>query len=979
MKFKGIGIFVLTAAVAFMPSLASAAEYVWDNGGGDTNWSNNENWVNDIGPVSGADTIIQISETSIQNMEITESKIFYFDNAAVTINENISTKVLRSITLGDAVYDSITIAADKQLTLNRGNSDGVTSLFDGSITGASQDESILKIDGQNDFTNPDVEFQNGKLLNLELKMDNFARAKCLKDFNIWWSKIELRNSSVLTVYGDDTPGHPEETEADLAAAAVTIVAPDADNNIGSSLLVLKEHVKWTNGSLTSGGVVLNEGDIESVVITIEGTDTFEADFFHYKDAKISNSKMTIKKMGKFYNFGEVEYTLSEDTNKTVSLSGEWVSWKGDFSQNKTGLISNRRTGSIDGYNFKIESGGTLTNYGTIKNATITVEPGGWYGLGRHANMDTVELVAKTSTADDPVTEATALVAVTGTHKFESYHFESGSVISLAVTFDNQQEFQKAQIEATADSQIKDGTFVMISPWNEHENSETEDPNRIKDKFIWKPMTQEFIFATGDATLTKDGSNPVDPNSLTAIPRNFDYNRFFALKLLDAGAAGTTSDDKYIILSLADDNKSLKARFELERIATYSGSAITKRSKQVGKALDASYTTGFTNELYDVLEFLDGTPNNEHLDDYLSQLSPAQVNFGHYNARVSSLTASRNLSTFLSNRRLALKGKRYKVALDPINSGLAYADNPAIASNPLAQILPRTPGERESDREVGMDKMVSIYGRATTGYTRVGSSSGRIGLRSSSVGALFGFDVRVHENVVVGFAGSYDYSDVNFSNHLGGGQVNSYRFGPYALVYSGDWFFETEATIGLHDNKFGRRVGFMGATAKSNYDAIDFTLNVGGGYDFHVAGLTVTPRLNVQYQFYHAGGFEEKQAAGANLRVARYETSALSSRLGVELWKRFEFESDMMHAATPFFNIGWRREWLAPTDLTSQFVGGGDSFNIDNDLFSRNAIYLGIGSTFELTDSLNMDLRYQADLGDRENTQQNASINLRYRF
>ena len=305
-----------------------------------------------------------------------------------------------------------------------------------------------------------------------------------------------------------------------------------------------------------------------------------------------------------------------------------------------------------------------------------------------------------------------------------------------------------------------------------------------------------------------------------------------------------------------------------------------------------------------------------------------------------------------------------------------------ADSALAQILPRNPGERAADREVGMDKMVSIYGRATTGYTRVGSSNNRIGLRASRIGALFGFDVRVHENVVVGFAGSYDYSDVNFAQHLGGGNVNTYRFGPYALVYSGDWFFETEATIGLHDNTFTRRVNVGGIqySPRSNYDAIDFTFAVGAGYDFKTAGFNITPRVNVQYQFYHAGAYDEKNGAGANLRVDRYETSSISSRLGVELWKRFEFEDDaMMRSATPFFNVGWRKEWLAPTDLTSQFAGGGDAFNIDNDLYSRNAIYLGIGSTFELNESLNLDLRYQADLGDRDNQSQNASINLRYRF
>ena len=469
--------------------------------------------------------------------------------------------------------------------------------------------------------------------------------------------------------------------------------------------------------------------------------------------------------------------------------------------------------------------------------------------------------------------------------------------------------------------------------------------------------EDFIDINNDEEITLMRANTGLPTDLSNIKLT-DYSAVLNFTLKRGGT----------------DNKDIIA---VAQRTAYQTVGTTTIAKEVGAQIDAIRQEGGDN-LRDFLYEIERIPNLEGINETLLHLAPRQQLSARLLTHNAGLAALAQMSAYRNTRRQALKGMPYKLTINPAESGLANTDtNPGTT---LAQALPLTPGERQ-EREVGKDKMVNVYARATTGYTRVGSGGARIGLRSSRVGAVFGIDVRLHENMLIGFTGSYDYNDVHFASHLGSGRVNSYRFGPYAMLFHNDWFFETELTIGLHNNSFRRNVVVSGTTYRpeSRYDSIDFTASIGGGYDFHIGGFTITPRANLQYQFFHANSHSEKNGGDAALKIDKYNTSALSSRIGAEFWKRFEIGQSYLSSLTPFINVGWRYEWLAPSDLRSQFLGGGSSFNINNDLFSRSAIYIGAGSSFEITDQLNIDLRYQADIGDRENVSQNAYISLRYKF
>ena len=792
---------------------------------------------------------------------------------------------------------------------------------------------------------PVVNINSGGQMKMNTSFDlNGDISSVLPPFILDNVKVNINKGGVLSAPNANTT-NVELTVADGASA----VLGTAGNGNSSRFMLRDGTASFT---IQGSGKILNHGIILDVPITINGTRT------DISDPNLMMMHTTIFNDGSITMSSGTVWTAAQTSNIAVTLNGGQMNIA-------TGSTSN--FGSFNGGSFSLSNSAKVINQGKITNTTSFIITGG-------ASLENLAPITGQTTSSGLIDNCSFALTGSSLKNAGQLHNSIINATSAMIEIADTATLTDSQFTLNSGSTMKlAGTqtakkFIFNSGSTYQINLYKHSSGNVRSPKL--TGSESGTFATGstiNVTADSDVMFSDDDQFIIAGSSNADIS-------IEEGVT-VKSPLAVFKLTLGTDISRHQAILTANRMA-YSAVASTPTAQSVGSMLDLCSLTG---DLPIMRAKLDTSSSIQELTQRLHSLSPRQINFSQYSARVNSIKAALNRNNFLSARRFALKGKPYRITIDPAQNGIASSRLQSQASS-LAQILPRTPGERETDRNFGMDKVVSIYGRATTGYTRVGSDAGRIGLRSSSVGAMFGFDVRVHENVIVGFSGNYDYSDVDFASHLGGGQVNSYRFGPYAMIYSGDWFFETEATIGLHDNKFSRRVAFMGVpAAKSNYDSIDFTFSVGAGYDFKLQGFNITPRVNLQYQFYHSGAFTETQAGSANLHVSRYETSAISSRLGVELWRKFEFESQMINSATPFFNIGWRKQWLGPTDLTSQFVNGGSAFNIDNDLFSRNAVYLGIGSTFELTDALNLDLRYQADLGDRENTSQNASINLRYRF
>ena len=704
--------------------------------------------------------------------------------------------------------------------------------------------------------------------------------------------------------------------------------------------------------------------IQNVTINAEGGEI-------YCFADVYNANLNVGPNSRFTVRGEMSSVDTVVTDSVLGSSGQFINSTVRLEGNSSFITHNNITNTT----ITLNSTGSVDQYGgTISGGTIDINSGIFNAYGGTISGSTIDIAANSvmkfqngSTAENIILNADERGRVRAKVNVDTKTFEfKNSSKLITYIYRNQEDGNLYINKITTDTALADnggnkpGVIGEVKIQINH-NSIQEAKGETVSLPIFYSENGLGVLTEGSETEEQAKARILakynDPNS-----GYFDFSAFNPE--LYQGRIEFCTLGKSLLLVV-------------ERIHSYEEVA-DSQNKAIAKSLDGGNLHKCGSGFAQLLNALDGTHTHEEYNQALDDLKPRQITSARLITHNAGLAALSQMTAYRTSRRQALKGIPYKLTINPSETGIASTDiNPGTT---LAQALPLNPGERK-DRELGKDKMVNVFARATTGYTRVGSGSNRIGLRSSRVGAVFGIDVRLHENFLVGFTGSYDYNDVHFLSHRGSGRVNSYRFGPYAMMYHDNWFFEAELTLGLHNNKFRRRVAIGNDVflPEAQYNSIDFTASIGAGYDFRVGGFTITPRVNLQYQFYHSDRVSEKNGGGANLKLSKYDTSALSSRLGVEFWKRFEVNERYLSAVTPFFNVGWRHEWLAPTDLTSQFEGGGSSFNIDNDLFSRNAIYLGIGGTAELTEQLNLDVRYQADLGDRENRSQNIYLSLRYKF
>ena len=654
----------------------------------------------------------------------------------------------------------------------------------------------------------------------------------------------------------------------------------------------------------------------------------------------------------------------DNASRTINISGG-----GLYNTSKNGRLWIEAGAEVKNGDITIGKYGEIVSFGNITNTNIILDAGdhapnpnygSYLGFGDESVLTGTSIQAKTHTI-------VSTAANTSVNKLEQFNFETDS--GLAVAFYNLDKnlnpttFTAGCMIASENSQIADGTYIYLSPWTQY----SPDGKTRTPRFVWSETPTgsplEFIIAgvADGKTLTSDGTNPVDISKLK-VNNIWLTNPFYT---------ATPS------FELRNGNKELWASLVIKRSHTYGEKATSPNNQSVAGALD-ELRVSENSTAAPLITALDASPSTGQFNQDLSEISPQSLLSAPFMIQLTQNASTRQFALYRNHRRRAAAGMPYSISLNPNRSGLA--DTNLNPGSTLAQALPETPGARQ-DREIGMDKMVNVFARATTSYTRMGSRSDRIGFDASTVGTVFGVDFKLHENIILGVGGSYNYIDIDLDGSRGGGRINSYRVGPYLLIFSDKWFFETEATIGFHNNKFGRKIqaGTVNEKANSKYDAIDFTVTLGTGYDFEIGGFTITPRTDIQYQYYNSDSFNERGAATSNLHVDSYENSSLISRFGVEIWKRFEFDHNAVRSMTPFVTVGYRREWLKPDDLRSRFLAGGSAFNTDNNVFSRNNIYIGAGTSVELTDQLNLDLKYQAEIGTRNTHTHDAYISLRYNF
>ena len=299
-----------------------------------------------------------------------------------------------------------------------------------------------------------------------------------------------------------------------------------------------------------------------------------------------------------------------------------------------------------------------------------------------------------------------------------------------------------------------------------------------------------------------------------------------------------------------------------------------------------------------------------------------------------------------------------------DTGLLIAD---AANNPdiLASAIQRSQ-RNEKARQKKMDSEIRGFIRPFGVSYQQKATDEMIGFTSKAVGVQFGLDRSKGQNLIGGLGGSYGHSFIDFDEDRSKGDVDSFRIGPYATCYKDDRYIDTSVTFGYHyiKNERGIKFGAIDRVAKSEYDAFDLSVYIGGGFDVQLKNWKMTPNASIQYIYYYSEAFKETNAGSAGLSVDARTTHSVRSRLGVNLSRIFDLDDRKI--ASEIF-CGWAHEFIDDDGITARFVDGTAKFtnNIDND--RQNSVYFGAGLSTLLKENISAFARYEGDFSETNST------------
>jgi uncharacterized protein with beta-barrel porin domain len=374
-------------------------------------------------------------------------------------------------------------------------------------------------------------------------------------------------------------------------------------------------------------------------------------------------------------------------------------------------------------------------------------------------------------------------------------------------------------------------------------------------------------------------------------------------------------------------------------------------RQTANALQGSGATIFSLGL-----------SNQELADALGRLSPEEVaaqsrlgvDAGTNQARTigARLTALRGGARGFSvgGSGLDLGGKRYALAdVAPRQAVMDISPSAAISS------------------ELGSRLGGFLNARLTFGEKD--PTQREQGFYFISGGLTGGVDYRVTDNFVLGGALSYTYGNADINFNLGETISHSYGGSVYATYYVGNFYIDGHAGFEWADYETERRIVYstFDRTAEGKTHGQQYTVNVGGGYDFRLGATTLTPYGRLEYIHIDIESFRERGAVGLDLFIADQHIDSLQTAIGGRVAYAINTGFGVL---SPQLAVEWRHEFLN-NDRSVAAKYAVDPFNtfflIPTDNPDRDFVALAVGMSAAFAKGVSAFFNYETIIGLRDVT------------
>lgn len=286
------------------------------------------------------------------------------------------------------------------------------------------------------------------------------------------------------------------------------------------------------------------------------------------------------------------------------------------------------------------------------------------------------------------------------------------------------------------------------------------------------------------------------------------------------------------------------------------------------------------DLADALNTLDNLPSGGAVANAYQQISPDKVAALTTLAFAGGNLQKKGLSQRITNLRFGNRESGVPGGF-PGSFNLKYAQAAGLL---LAYNSTSLSGMLSGEKKAGLAPPEGRWGVYLDPAMVLGtqkSSTNQTGFDFTIAGVNAGADYRVRDDLLVGLASGYAYTDADFQGY--GGQVTNHTW-PLTLyaAYLPETFY-AYGSLGYALNLFNlqRHISFATISRRARSNPIGHQLNAYGeaGYDFKLKQVVVTPAMSLAYAKIWVDSFTESGANSLNLKVVSQNADSLETGVG----------------------------------------------------------------------------------------------------
>ncbi|WPC27943.1 autotransporter domain-containing protein [Pseudomonas moraviensis] len=602
-------------------------------------------------------------------------------------------------------------------------------------------------------------------------------------------------------------------------------------------------------------------------------------------------------------------TLSDtrNFNGLFVAQGDWtLSPKGDFHE---GVMVN--------------SGGALTNLGSIKGDVYVQTGGGFAGKGSVGNLEVDGLLT--------VNAALGAPRVKG-----NLHLAPGAELAYEVT-----PTGSPTIKVDGTAQLDGATLKVVAAAGEF-------PQSSQYKII-------------EAREVKGEFGRIE-NDLAYMTATAQYNK------------------KSVALTYARNDVALESLAPTENAGALAGSIIEPEPDPISTpisptpapasltaviAAPAPVPTSVANLIEDSA-LVGSSTLNEIVTAQTSEAAaqPVPELTKPANAAVAALLTSDKTTAPIALDQLAA-GSNANLAKATLNSVTPVSASMLSAMRQLNNRSGSTDGSRSSPRQAaGSGDSGRVWIQALGNGGKVDRDGDGI-LQHSTQGLVVGADWRLDEQWHVGLLGGKSQTKLDARQY--DGDLDSWHLGAYAVRQDGPLSLRLGATYASHDGSSTRRVAFKGFSdrLKGNYDANTQQAFAEAGFNLGRDSVTLEPYASLGYQRYQRDSYNEK-GGDAALKVYGQTRDNFSSTFGLRLAQVNTLDNGMR--LTPRLSAGWKHTFGdIDSDTHQQLRKGGKRFEVTGAALDRNSLSVDAGLDLGLSAAHTLGVGLTGELGNDSRT------------